>query len=136
MKPSPRGGWHCPGPASRLWHCPDSSFAPLGLTPYAGQILPATHPVPPLASVHHGLKHFQKQLVHGHLALQLHPIEMGQDFACCLAEERQRKQQPACTPPLSTPSRASPASFILQQGLVQGFAQLLHSLRIFNMHRV
>lgn len=41
MKPSPRGGWHCPGPASRLWHCPDSSFAPLGLTPYAGQILPS-----------------------------------------------------------------------------------------------
>lgn len=46
MKPSPRGGWHCPGPASRLWHCPDSSFAPLGLTPYAGQILPATPPCP------------------------------------------------------------------------------------------
>lgn len=46
MKPAPRGGWHCPGPASRLWHCPDSSFAPLGLTPYARQILPATPPCP------------------------------------------------------------------------------------------
>lgn len=46
MKPAPRGGWHCPGPASRLWHCPDSSFAPLGLTPHAGQILPATPPCP------------------------------------------------------------------------------------------
>lgn len=41
-----RGGWHCPGPASRLWHCPDSSFAPLGLTPHAGQILPVTPPCP------------------------------------------------------------------------------------------
>lgn len=46
MKPAPRGGWHCPGPASRLWNYPDSSFAPLGLTPHAGQILPVTPPCP------------------------------------------------------------------------------------------
>lgn len=37
MEPTPRGGWHCPGPASRLWHCPDSSFAPLGLTSMLGR---------------------------------------------------------------------------------------------------
>lgn len=75
-----------PWPCQQAVALPRPQSAPLGLT-HAEQVPSAPRPVPPLASVHHGLKHLQEQLVHGHLALQLHPIEMGQHFAGRLAEE-------------------------------------------------
>lgn len=88
-RPTPRGWWYCPGPASRLWRC----TPPCGADPLLGvSCQQHPHPGPPLASVHHGLQHLQEELMHGHLALQLHPIEMGQHFACRLAQERQGEE--------------------------------------------
>lgn len=77
-----------PWPCQQAVALPRPQLCPLGADPMMGGSCQHPHPSPPLASVHHGLEHLQEQLVHGHLALQLHPIEMGQHFARCLAKER------------------------------------------------